>query len=297
MPYLIDGHNLIARLPDLDLADPDDEAKLVLRLRGFAASSRRQCIVVFDQGLPGGQSALSTHSVKVIFATAHHTTADRIIQERIRHTRDAANWTVVSADQEVLAAARQHGMKALTSGDFATRLLARPAPPDRSEAAHVVVPPQEVDEWLTRFAAAPPLPPAEAPRPPRRPAPATPNATAPEPEPGHRATRPAAPAARGPRRPLESAGKYDDDVYLSDADIAGWLHAFSRGPQPAPTPPARPRPAPVRYVEQPADDEAPPAPRTPAPKKAAPRPPAGKFDDETIPPDEVEAWLRRFNGD
>src|SRR5262245_17638894 len=91
MPYLIDGHNLIARLPDINLADPHDEAELVLRLRSFAARSKKQCVVIFDQGLPGGQSSLSTHSVKVIFATAFQTTADRIIQERIHHTPDAPN--------------------------------------------------------------------------------------------------------------------------------------------------------------------------------------------------------------
>ncbi len=32
MHYLIDGHNLIAQISDISLDDPDDEAKLVLRL-------------------------------------------------------------------------------------------------------------------------------------------------------------------------------------------------------------------------------------------------------------------------
>ena len=54
MPILIDGHNLIGRLPDLRLDDPDDEAKLVLRLRAYAARTRKRITVVFDQGLPGG---------------------------------------------------------------------------------------------------------------------------------------------------------------------------------------------------------------------------------------------------
>ena len=54
MPYLIDGHNLIACLPDIDLDDPNDEARLVNRLKGFAAKARSKCIVVFDHGLPGG---------------------------------------------------------------------------------------------------------------------------------------------------------------------------------------------------------------------------------------------------
>jgi hypothetical protein len=36
MPFLIDGHNLIGALPDLDLDDPDDEARLVERLQRLA---------------------------------------------------------------------------------------------------------------------------------------------------------------------------------------------------------------------------------------------------------------------
>ena len=34
MPYIIDGHNLIHYLDDIQLDDPHDEAKLALKLRG-----------------------------------------------------------------------------------------------------------------------------------------------------------------------------------------------------------------------------------------------------------------------
>ena len=44
MNYLIDGHNLIARMQTMSLADPDDEAKLVLRLRRWTAASRKRPI-------------------------------------------------------------------------------------------------------------------------------------------------------------------------------------------------------------------------------------------------------------
>ena len=57
MPLLIDGHNLIGRgqLPGLRLDDPDDEAKLVTRLRAYCARARKRATVVFDRGLPGGR--------------------------------------------------------------------------------------------------------------------------------------------------------------------------------------------------------------------------------------------------
>src|SRR5512139_530840 len=91
VPYLIDGHNLIAQMPDLTLDDPNDEVKLVLRLRQFAGRKKQSITVVFDHGIPGGWSSqLSTGPVKVIFAGSH-SNADRIIMERIREAKTPTN--------------------------------------------------------------------------------------------------------------------------------------------------------------------------------------------------------------
>ena len=51
MTLLIDGHNLIGAMPDIDLAQSDDEHQLVLRLRTYCGEGRRQVTVVFDSGL------------------------------------------------------------------------------------------------------------------------------------------------------------------------------------------------------------------------------------------------------
>lgn len=37
MSYIIDGHNLIGVLPDIHLNQPDDEQRLLARLRGYRA--------------------------------------------------------------------------------------------------------------------------------------------------------------------------------------------------------------------------------------------------------------------
>lgn len=152
MPYLIDGHNLIARLPDISLEDPDDEAKLVIKLRGFCAISGKRCTVIFDGGIPGGYSTMSNKSVKVIFASAFHTNADNLIKQRIDNIPDASNWTVVSSDNEVLDFARKHKMRARTSAEFAGTLRRKPRKQDnRGESTHVQVSTDEVDEWLDIF--------------------------------------------------------------------------------------------------------------------------------------------------
>ncbi len=152
MPYLIDGHNLIHYLNDIQLDDPHDEAKLVIKLRGFCAVNRKKVIVVFDHGLPGGYSQLSTPSVMVIFASAERTNADRIIRERINTIRDIKGWTVVSSDHEVLDSASAVGMRGMKCIDFA-EILTRPKPekPHQGANPNVMVSPQEVEEWLDLF--------------------------------------------------------------------------------------------------------------------------------------------------
>lgn len=151
MPYLIDGHNLIGQLPDISLDEPDDEARLVQKLAGFAARTGKRCVVVFDAGLPGGQSRMSTRAVQVVFAS-HRSSADRVMLERLRKIPDPLNWTVVSSDNEVLAAARARRMHILRSPEFAALLeAAPPAKPDPGEANDVQLSPQEVEEWLNLF--------------------------------------------------------------------------------------------------------------------------------------------------
>jgi predicted RNA-binding protein with PIN domain len=152
MPYLIDGHNLIHYMEDIRLGDPNDEAELVIKLRGFCARRKKKAVVIFDQGLPGGQSQLSTPSVKVIFASYQQTTADRIIRERIRDITDIKGWIVVSSDNEVLEDAEEAGLTGMRCSQFA-ELLNRPLEekPHPSENPNLRFSEKEVDEWLGIF--------------------------------------------------------------------------------------------------------------------------------------------------
>jgi predicted RNA-binding protein with PIN domain len=151
MPLLIDGHNLIGRLPDLRLDDPDDEARLVARLRTYAARTRKRVGVVFDRGLPGGRSReLSGGGVEVVFASAGRT-ADGILRERIRRSRDPHGLTVVTSDQQVIAAAQARGARVMRSEEFAPLLSAPPAANTGDAGKDVHLSPQEVEEWLALF--------------------------------------------------------------------------------------------------------------------------------------------------
>jgi predicted RNA-binding protein with PIN domain len=149
MPFLIDGHNVIAALPDVDLEDPDDEAKLVVKLRAWTGRERRKAIVVFDGGIPGGPSrVLSSPEVRVVFAARHRSTADRIIKERLSSLPDAPNWTVVTSDHEVLDNARMVGAKTLSAQEFAERLnQSLEVEKEKPEGVSAA----EVETWLEVF--------------------------------------------------------------------------------------------------------------------------------------------------
>ncbi|MCB9458858.1 MAG: NYN domain-containing protein [Anaerolineaceae bacterium] len=243
MPYLIDGHNLISYLKDIELDDPNDEAKLVIKLKGFAARTRKKCVVIFDHGLPGGASRLSSSHVTVVFASAAATNADRIIMERIRETQDRKGWTVVSSDREVLDAAELHGLKGMRSVDFA-QLLARPQRPGADTATNAYVSPKEVSEWLDVFGddapdytkstylnkAVPPKPaqnnPADVPETPASPPQPTQSA--------EEANEPETPPTRKPKHQApQNMGKYarrspeeHPEYKLEDEDLSLWNRTY-----------------------------------------------------------------------
>ena len=88
MQYLIDGHNLIGKMPDIELSDPDDEIQLILRLRSWTAvSAKRKVVVYFDGGIPGGKDVnLSSSQVMVIFASRGKT-ADYLLITHINRVK------------------------------------------------------------------------------------------------------------------------------------------------------------------------------------------------------------------
>ena len=48
MHYIIDGHNLIGKMPDISLKDPNDEIKLTMRIKSWVAESKKRQVTVQD---------------------------------------------------------------------------------------------------------------------------------------------------------------------------------------------------------------------------------------------------------
>ena len=53
MPFIVDGHNLIPKVPGLNLQDMEDELQLVELLQEFCRINRKQVEVYFDNAPPG----------------------------------------------------------------------------------------------------------------------------------------------------------------------------------------------------------------------------------------------------
>jgi predicted RNA-binding protein with PIN domain len=158
MALLIDGHNLIGAgvFDDIALADEDDEAKLVARLKVWRSRYRGKITVVFDRGIPGGRDrTLSGGGVEVVFA-ATPVEADDLIQRRL--SRRPRNLELVSNDAKLVAVAKSHGVPTLSGTELVERFTFAYAEAEQEEPGQesdVNLSAEEVQEWMKVFAAQP----------------------------------------------------------------------------------------------------------------------------------------------
>lgn len=148
MPYLIDGHNLIAHLPYLRLSDPDDEAALIRRLIVFCQRTRGKAHVYFDRGQPGSGRPAPRGGLTVHFVPPPRTADQALRAHLVRLGREAHNWTVVTSDAEVQAAAASAGARVLTCPEFARRLHPQAPTSEKPEGSPD---PGEIARWETQF--------------------------------------------------------------------------------------------------------------------------------------------------
>jgi len=150
MPYLIDGHNLIAELPNLSLADLDDEYRLIELLQEFCRLNRKQVEVFFDKAAPGSAKIQKYGSVTAHFISTGNT-ADQAIRTRLRELgRNAFNWTVVSSDLAVQSSAKLSRANILTSEEFTSLLLNISQESSREKTINTHEP-EDVSYWLDQF--------------------------------------------------------------------------------------------------------------------------------------------------
>ncbi len=115
---VIDGHNLIPKVPGIHLADPDDENKLIQMIGEYCRLSRTRADLFFD-GAPAGSSP---HS-RLGLVSVHHvkqggTADDAIIRHLRREGQNARNILVISSDHRVQVEAKALRAETMTSESF-----------------------------------------------------------------------------------------------------------------------------------------------------------------------------------
>jgi uncharacterized protein len=148
VPILIDGHNLIGRLPGLSLADADDEEALLRLLRSFRARTGKAVTVVFDPGVSSTLSQARKIGGVLVISAPHGSSADAIILRRVARAGDRQGLTVVTSDRELAAEVARMGARVQSSEAFSA-LLERPA--TRTSRKEEPLSPEEVDQWLAVF--------------------------------------------------------------------------------------------------------------------------------------------------
>ena len=153
MPYLIDGHNLIPKIPGLNLQALDDEEQLIKLLQEYCRRQRKQVEVFFDNAPPGGVRARNFGLVTARFVR-QGSTADQAIHDRLtRLGRLARNWTVVSSDLAVQGWARAAQARPMSSEAFAKLIIKSldEQAVDQGENSEAGVSTDELDDWLKLF--------------------------------------------------------------------------------------------------------------------------------------------------
>ena len=124
MTYLVDGHNLIPKVPGLSLAQLDDEEDLIALLKSFCDLKRCQMEVFFDAGRVDGVHQLNLNRLKVHFVLPPSKADDAILLRLLGAGRAARNYTVVTSDRQVRERSLRSGAKVVSSTVFARSLTA-----------------------------------------------------------------------------------------------------------------------------------------------------------------------------
>jgi predicted RNA-binding protein with PIN domain len=142
MPLLIDGNNLLHRLPKSSRTRSGVRALVLEATR----HERMSVVVVFDgPPAPASPSHEVLGRVAIVYSGAG--SADEVIIGRIPGGRSARQWVVVTDDRALADRARQRGATVRTLAEWSAH--PRPAPPRARTEAKLSS--REVAEWEQVF--------------------------------------------------------------------------------------------------------------------------------------------------
>lgn len=122
MNYIIDGFNLAFKIStiksEIESGNMDNAIrKLIQFVRTRIKIPENHVILVLDGREFSSSQSYNSPGVKIMFSSSPQT-ADDIIRNFIRNTKNISKWCVVSSDNEILFTAQDHGAQRLKSADF-----------------------------------------------------------------------------------------------------------------------------------------------------------------------------------
>lgn len=151
MLNLIDGHNLIPKIPGMSLKDLDDENQLISILQAYCRKQRQTVEVYFDRA-PVGQAGKRGYGQVTAYFVREGITADEAIMARLQALgKRAKNIRVVSSDRQVQAAGRAAHAAVVPSQDFARELQTLAAETPALDPRSRLLTTEELDEWEALF--------------------------------------------------------------------------------------------------------------------------------------------------
>jgi hypothetical protein len=149
---VIDGHNLIPKVPGIRLQDIEDENRLSEMINEYCRLSRCQVELFFDGAPLPGQPGKKTGLVHPHFVRKGLSADDAIIEFVRKNQNPGHLLTVVSSDQRVASAAKHAGCEVLTSESFALEMQrVFSSPRATQELREKPLSESEVSGWLEEF--------------------------------------------------------------------------------------------------------------------------------------------------
>ncbi len=152
MTLIIDGHNLIPKIPGMQLSDMDDESHLVEYVREYCRRKRTRAEVFFDGAPAGSKPAAGGGMVHIHYVRKGSTADVAMIDYLGRQEKNARNFTLVSSDRRVQAEARSLGCNVLSSDQFAVEMINALSQVEiYSKEDNEPLKSDEVEKWLEIF--------------------------------------------------------------------------------------------------------------------------------------------------
>lgn len=151
MQYIIDGHNLIPKIPGLSLSDSEDEKQLIDLLIPFLRLTRSRARVFFDHAAEGQSGERNMGLVKAVFVPAGQNADAAIVAHIHSLGGEARNYCLVSSDRMIHAAARARYVQVIKSEAFADKLMETLAENPEKTQAFEGLTVGEIEEWEALF--------------------------------------------------------------------------------------------------------------------------------------------------